>query len=182
MFKSTSRVGRKPVSIPSSIAVDITEDNLLVVRGPCGELKKYLHKSVDVKIGSGEIIVSPSDKSRNSNMQCGTARALINNMVIGVSHGFRKILYLTGVGYRAKVEGDVLNLALGFSHPVCYHLPREVSAETPSQTEIVLNSSDKEILGKTASEIRSYRVPEAYKGKGIRYSDERVVTKEAKKK
>jgi large subunit ribosomal protein L6 len=115
-------------------------------------------------------------------MQSGTARALINNMVVGVSQGFEKKLLLVGVGYRAKAQGNMLNLTLGFSHPVDHVLPRGVTAETPSQTEIVLKSANKELLGKVAADIRSYRKPEVYKGKGVRYADERVITKEAKKK
>ena len=177
-----SRIGKKPVAIPSGVTVTVANDNFVTVKGIKGELFKKINNAVTIEISDKIVNVKPNDKSKDANMQFGTARALINNMVVGVSQGFEKKLQLVGVGYRAKVQGSNINLTLGFSHPVDYVLPEEVSAETPSQTEIVLKSANKELLGKVASDIRSYRKPEVYKGKGIRYADERVITKEAKKK
>ncbi len=177
-----SRVGKKPVAIPSGVTVLVANDNLVTVKGAKGELVKKMNNAVTIAISGKIVSVTPNDESKDANMQSGTARALINNMVVGVSQGFEKKLLLVGVGYRAKAQGNMLNLTLGFSHPVDHVLPRGVTAETPSQTEIVLKSANKELLGKVAADIRSYRKPEVYKGKGVRYADERVITKEAKKK
>lgn len=177
-----SRIGKQPIIVPNSVTLTVTDDNLLSVKGPKGELKKQINTSVSISVSDTKITIMLNDSSRNSKMQSGTARALISNMVTGVSKGFEKSLQLFGVGYRAKIHGDILNLTLGFSHPVDYKLPNHVTAETPSQTEIVLKSIDKELLGRTAADIRAYRIPEAYKGKGIRYSNEKIITKEAKKK
>lgn len=176
-----SRIGKKPVAIPNgvTIAIDGTE---VTVKGTKGTLSQVFDQSVIIEQVDGQVIVSPRDGSKNANAQYGTARAVINNMVNGVSQGFEKKLQLVGVGYRAKAAGTVLNLSLGFSHPVEYQLPAGVTAETPSQTEIVLKGADKQRLGQAAAEIREYRKPEPYKGKGIRYADEHVLRKEAKKK
>ncbi|WP_440992673.1 50S ribosomal protein L6 [Cysteiniphilum litorale] len=177
-----SRVGKKPVAIPSGVTVAVANDNLVTVKGAKGELVKKINNAVTIEVADKIINVKPNDESKAANMQSGTARAVINNMVIGVSQGFEKKLQLVGVGYRAKAQGNSVNLTLGFSHPVDHALPQGVTAETPSQTEIVLKSANKELLGKVAADIRAYRQPEAYKGKGVRYADERVITKEAKKK
>ncbi|WHN64604.1 50S ribosomal protein L6 [Cysteiniphilum sp. QT6929] len=177
-----SRVGKKPVAIPSGVTVAVANDNLVTVKGAKGELVKKINNAVTIEVADKIINVKPNDESKTANMQSGTARAVINNMVIGVSQGFEKKLQLVGVGYRAKAQGNSVNLTLGFSHPVDHALPQGVTAETPSQTEIVLKSANKELLGKVAADIRAYRQPEAYKGKGVRYADERVITKEAKKK
>lgn len=177
-----SRIGKQPVNLPSGVSATVNADNVVTVKGAKGELIKQINAAVSINIGDKEIKITPNDGGRNANMQSGTARALVNNMVIGVTQGFEKKLQLVGVGYRAKAQGNKLNLTLGFSHPINHELPKGVTAETPSQTEVVLKSANKELLGKVAADIRSYRVPEAYKGKGVRYADERVITKEAKKK
>ena len=177
-----SRIGKKPVVIPSGVTVAVSNDNVVTVKGSKGELVKEINNAVSINVEDKELKVVPNDASKNAVMQSGTARSIINNMVVGVSQGFEKKLQLVGVGYRAKAQGNVLNLTLGFSHPVNHELPKGVTAETPAQTEIVLKSANKELLGKVAADIRDYRKPEAYKGKGVRYADERVVTKEAKKK
>jgi len=177
-----SRVGKKPVAIPSGVTVAVANDNLVTVKGAKGELVKKINNTVTIEVADKIINVKPNDESKTANMQSGTARSVINNMVIGVSQGFEKKLQLVGVGYRAKAQGNSVNLTLGFSHPVDHALPQGVTAETPSQTEIVLKSANKELLGKVAADIRAYRQPEVYKGKGVRYADERVITKEAKKK
>jgi large subunit ribosomal protein L6 len=177
-----SRVGKKPVAIPSGVTVAVANDNLVTVKGAKGELVKKINNAVTIEIADKIINIKPNDESKTANMQSGTARSVINNMVVGVNQGFEKKLQLVGVGYRAKAQGNSVNLTLGFSHPVDHALPQGVTAETPSQTEIVLKSANKELLGKVAADIRAYRQPEAYKGKGVRYADERVITKEAKKK
>lgn len=177
-----SRIGKKPIAVPSSVTVTVADNNFVTVKGSKGELVKKINDTAIINVTDKEINICPKDASKAANMQSGTARAVINNMIVGVSQGFEKKLQLVGVGYRAKAQGNRLNLTLGFSHPVDHALPHGVTAETPSQTEIVLKGSNKELLGKVAADIRSYREPEAYKGKGVRYVDERVVTKEAKKK
>jgi large subunit ribosomal protein L6 len=177
-----SRIGKQPIRVPSSVVVTVADNNLLIIKGPKGELSKNISSYVKIKVDEKTLVVSPVNSSRNANMQFGTSRALINNMIIGVSQGFEKRLQLFGVGYRAKVDGNTLNLTLGFSHTIDHKLSDSVTAETPSQTEIILKSTDKELLGRIAADIRAYRPPESYKGKGIRYIDERIVTKEAKKK
>lgn len=176
-----SRIANSPVMVPP--AVEIREDGrLLTVKGPKGTLEHRLHDLVEVSHGDGELRVSSRGGSKQANALAGTTRSLVNNMVIGVSDGFERKLELVGVGYRAQAKGKVLNLALGLSHPVDYALPEGVTAETPSQTEIILRGSDKQQLGQVAAEIRAFRPPEPYKGKGVRYSDEVVIRKEAKKK
>jgi len=176
-----SRIGKKPVVIPAGVTVNFVRNNVNV-KGAKGELNKEFHSDVSFEMDEGVILVTPKNNSRQAVAQSGTARSILNNMVFGVSEGFEKKLTIIGVGYRAKVQGSDLHLTLGFSHPVVYKLPQDVIAETPKNTEIVLKSASKEILGKVAAEIRDYRKPEPYKGKGVRYSDENVLRKEAKKK
>ncbi|MFZ9034784.1 MAG: 50S ribosomal protein L6 [Francisellaceae bacterium] len=177
-----SRVGKKPVQLPKGVTVTIADNNVVTVKGSKGELTKAFNPAVIFDVADNVLTVKSRQEAKDGNVQMGTARAIINNMVIGVDKGFEKRLQLVGVGYRAKASANAVNLTVGYSHPIDHALPKGVSAETPSQTEIVLKSSNKELLGKVAADIRDYRRPEAYKGKGIRYADERVVTKEAKKK
>jgi len=173
-----SRVAKNPISLPDGVDINIS-GSALQVKGPKGNLVLNLHPSISLEENDGQYLVKPdSDKSA---AMAGTFRALVNNMVIGVSEGFQKNLKLVGVGYRAQLQGDKLNLALGFSHPINYSAPEGIKIETPSQTEIIVSGCDKQKVGQVAAEIRSYRPPEPYKGKGVRYSDERVVRKEAKK-
>ncbi len=176
-----SRVAKNPIAIPSGVEINIA-DGEIKVKGSKSSLELVLHKSVAVNQEEGSLQVVPVEESRDSWAMAGTFRALINNMVVGVSEGFSKKLQLVGVGYRAQASGNVLNLNLGFSHPVAYQVPEGVTVETPSQTEIIVSGSDKQKVGQVAAVIRSYRPPEPYKGKGVRYADENVVRKEAKKK
>lgn len=176
-----SRIANNPVTVPA--AVEIKEDGqLLTVKGPKGSLEHRVHDLVQVSREEAELKFSAVDTSKQANALAGTTRALVNNMVIGVNDGFERKLVLIGVGYRAQAKGKVVNLTLGFSHPIDYELPEGVTAETPSQTEIVIKGSNKQQVGQVAAEIRAFRPPEPYKGKGVRYSDEHVVRKEAKKK
>ncbi|MFL0796022.1 MAG: 50S ribosomal protein L6 [Cellvibrionaceae bacterium] len=176
-----SRVANSPVEIPAGVQVTLTTSDISV-KGGNGTLSQAIHASVEVKQEDNVLKFAARDGAKASRAQAGTIRALVNNMVEGVSKGFEKKLTLVGVGYRAKASGKSLDLSLGFSHPVVYELPEGVTAETPSVTEIVLKSANKQLLGQVASEIRAYREPEPYKGKGVRYSDEYVRRKEAKKK
>lgn len=176
-----SRVAKSPVEIPAGVDVSLKGQDI-TVKGKQGTLALAVHKDVEVKQDGNVLTFAPRDSAKQSNAQAGTTRALVNNMVKGVSEGFEKKLTLIGVGYRAKASGNTVNLTLGFSHPIDYTLPEGVKAETPSQTEVVLKSADKQLLGQVASEIRAFRPPEPYKGKGVRYSDESVLRKEAKKK
>ena len=173
-----SRVAKNPITLPSGVDINISGSELKV-KGPKGNLELNLHPSVSLEENDGQYMVKP-DSDKNAAM-AGTFRALVNNMVIGVSDGFKKNLKLIGVGYRAQLQGNKLNLALGFSHPIEYIAPEGIKIETPSQTEIIVSGCDKQKVGQVAAEIRSYRPPEPYKGKGVRYADERVVRKEAKK-
>lgn len=176
-----SRVANSPVEIPKGVETNLS-DTEISVKGSKGNLSLVLHNSVAVA-QDGEILnVSAKDGSRQANAMAGTFRSLINNMCVGVSQGFEKKLELQGVGYRAKAEGKKINITVGYSHPINYELPEGVKAETPSQTEIVITGADKQLVGQVAAEIRDFRPPEPYKGKGIRYVDERVFRKEAKKK
>ena len=174
-----SRVAKSPVEIPGGVKVTL-DGQSIKVKGSKSELSIDLHESVEVTEVDNTLEFAAKD-GKNWAM-AGTTRALVNNMVIGVSTGFEKKLELVGVGYRAKASGKTLNLTLGFSHPVDYELPEGITAETPSQTEIVIKGADKQVVGQVASEIRAFRPPEPYKGKGVRYSDEYVRRKEAKKK
>jgi large subunit ribosomal protein L6 len=176
-----SRVAKSPVEVPAGVQVTIDGQNLSV-QGGKGTLALEIHGNVQVAQEDNVLKVSARDGAKQSRALAGTTRALINNMVIGVTNGFEKKLVLTGVGYRAKSAGNTVDLTLGFSHPVVYNLPEGVTAESPSQTEIVLKSIDKQLLGQVAAEVRAFRPPEPYKGKGVRYSDENVRRKEAKKK
>lgn len=176
-----SRVANSPVEVPAGVKVDLN-GQALSVKGGKGTLALDIHANVEVSQEDNQLKFAAKDAAKQSKALAGTMRALVNNMVVGVSQGFEKKLELVGVGYRAKASGKTVNLTLGFSHPVDYSLPEGVTAETPSQTEIVLKSADKQLLGQVASEIRAYREPEPYKGKGVRYSDEYVRRKEAKKK
>lgn len=176
-----SRVANSPVSIPAGVSVDLKGQDI-AVKGGNGNLNFNVHSDVEVKQEENQLTFAARNGSKQARALAGTTRALVNNMVVGVSQGFEKKLQLNGVGYRAKASGKTVNLTLGFSHPVDYALPEGVTAETPSQTEIVLKSSDKQLLGQVAAEIRAFRPPEPYKGKGVRYADERVYRKEAKKK
>ena len=176
-----SRIAKQPVTVPA--AVEITENGQQVtVKGPKGTLLHNIHALVEMTREDGELKFRPRDESKAADAMAGTTRAVIGNLVTGVSDGFEKKLELVGVGYRAQSRGKVLNLTLGFSHPVDYEVPEGVTAETPSQTEIVLKGADKQKVGQVAAEIRAFRPPEPYKGKGVRYADEVVVRKEAKKK
>lgn len=176
-----SRVAKSPVNLPAGVDVVIAGQDL-TVKGKNGSLSLAVNGAVVVSKEENQLTFAPKDGAENGWTQAGTARALVNNMVVGVSTGFERKLQLVGVGYRAQVQGKAVNLQLGFSHPVSYDLPEGVTAETPSQTEIVLKSADKQKLGQVAAEIRAYRPPEPYKGKGVRYADENVRRKEAKKK
>ncbi|MGI0118160.1 50S ribosomal protein L6 [Zooshikella sp. RANM57] len=176
-----SRVAKNPVVIPNGVEVKL-DNRHITVKGSKGSLDMNLHHSVEVNQADGSLTFAARDGAKHSRAMAGTTRALVANMVTGVSNGFEKKLQLIGVGYRAQAKGKSLNLTLGFSHPVDYQLPEGVQAETPSQTEIVLKGIDKQLVGQVAAEIRDFRRPEPYKGKGIRYADERVHRKEAKKK
>ncbi|MEX2470428.1 MAG: 50S ribosomal protein L6 [Pseudohongiellaceae bacterium] len=176
-----SRVANYPVSLPKGVETTLT-DTGISVKGSKGSLQLDLHALVGVTQEGEELKVSARDESRQANAMAGTFRSLINNMVVGVSEGFQKKLELQGVGYRAKAAGKTLNLTVGYSHPIDYNLPEGVNAETPTQTEIVITGADKQQVGQVAAEIRKFRPPEPYKGKGIRYANERVYRKEAKKK
>lgn len=176
-----SRIANSPVPVPSGVEISLKGQEISA-KGKNGNLALTVHSSVEVTQDEGELKCAARDGAKQSKALAGTMRSLINNMVVGVSEGFEKKLQLNGVGYRAKASGKTLNLTLGFSHPVDYELPEGVTVETPSQTEIVLKSADKQLLGQVAAEVRAYRPPEPYKGKGIRYADEYVRRKEAKKK
>ncbi|MCB1616658.1 MAG: 50S ribosomal protein L6 [Pseudomonadales bacterium] len=176
-----SRVSSSPVVIPAGVDVSVSADEISV-KGTKGALNMAVHSSVSIRKDGDSILFEPKDGSKSSGAMAGTTRALVNNMVVGASVGFEKRLQLVGVGYRAKASGNTLNLTLGFSHPVDYVLPSGVAVDTPTQTEVVLSSADKQLLGQVAAEIRAFRPPEPYKGKGVRYADEYVRRKEAKKK
>ncbi len=176
-----SRVARKPVELPSGVEVTF-DGQKVTVKGGKGALEHEIHTSVEVKQEDNVLTFSPRDGSKAAMALTGTTRALLSNMVTGVTSGFEKKLELVGVGYRAQAQGKVLNLTLGFSHPVNYEVPEGVTVETPSQTEVVVKGMDKQMVGQVAAEIRAYRPPEPYKGKGVKYADEIIVRKEAKKK
>ncbi len=176
-----SRIAKKPVEILSGVEINISGQTV-TAKGKQGNLSLNLHDNVSVKQEDGRLNFAPNNDSKGAMAMAGTMRSLVNNMIVGVTEGFSKQLQLVGVGYRAQVQGNVLDLSLGFSHPVKYAIPDGISIETPSQTEINVKGADKQKVGQVCAEIRSYRPPEPYKGKGVRYSDERVVRKEAKKK
>ena len=174
-----SRVAKNPVDLPSSVEVKMSGRHIQV-KGPKGELSLNLHPTVDMVHEDNQIRLAASTDDSAMAM-AGTMRALVSNMVTGVSVGYEKKLTIVGVGYRAQAQGNSLNLSLGFSHPVVYQIAKGVSVETPSQTEIVVSGTDKQLVGQTAAEIRRFRPPEPYKGKGVRYADEQVRRKQAKK-
>ncbi|PCH61616.1 MAG: 50S ribosomal protein L6 [Gammaproteobacteria bacterium] len=175
-----SRIAKTPVEIPSDVKVDI-KDGHIKVKGPKGEMERMIHPTVMMS-QDGSILSFSMKKEGDKMAMAGTMRSLVHNMMIGASKGFVKKLTLVGVGYRAQVKGKVLDLTLGFSHPVEHAIPEHILIETPSQTEVVISGPDKQRVGQVAAEIRAYRPPEPYKGKGVRYSDEQISLKEAKKK
>ncbi len=177
-----SRVANNPVTVPSGVEVNLGDARLITVKGSKGELKHTIHDWVDVNQNEQTLTFAANRERQDAVALAGTTRALVNNMVKGVSEGFERRLQLVGVGYRAQAQGQTVNLTLGFSHPVEYPVPQGISVETPSNTEIVIKGIDKQLVGQVAAKIRAYRPPEPYKGKGVRYSDERVIMKEAKKK
>jgi large subunit ribosomal protein L6 len=175
-----SRVGKSPIVLKGAeVAVS---DERITVKGPLGTISQNANRLVKVVNDNGTVKFEPIDESREANAMSGTMRALVANMVNGVTKGFERKLTLVGVGYRAQAQGDKLNLSLGFSHPVVHQMPEGIKAETPSQTEIVIKGIDKQKVGQVAAEVRGYRPPEPYKGKGVRYADEVVILKETKKK
>ncbi|MCO5120532.1 MAG: 50S ribosomal protein L6 [Burkholderiaceae bacterium] len=176
-----SRIGRMPIPVPKGVEIKLAQDELSI-KGPQGSLVQRINPLVSLEQEDGELRVSPVGESREANAMSGTFRALIANMVHGVSTGFERRLSLVGVGYRAQAQGQSLNLSLGFSHPVVHKLPDGVKAECPTQTEIVIRGADKQVVGQVAAEVRAYRPPEPYKGKGVRYAGEHVALKETKKK
>ncbi len=176
-----SRIAKQPVELPKGVEVNIN-GQAVTVKGGKGSLSHDIHNSVGITQEDNVLTFAPRDGSKTAMALTGTTRALLNNMVRGVSEGFEKKLQLVGVGYRAQAQGQKLNLTLGFSHPVDYVVPEGVSVETPSQTEVIVKGVDKQKVGQVAAEIRAYRPPEPYKGKGVKYADEIIVRKEAKKK
>ena len=176
-----SRVAQNPVKLPAGVEVKLAGQQLSINRSK-GALELNVHPSVEVIQDAGELRFAARNGDNQNRAMAGTTRALVNNMVTGVSQGFERKLQLVGVGYKAQAKGQVLSLALGFSHPIDYELPQGVTAETPSQTDILIKGIDKQLVGQVAAEIRDFRRPEPYKGKGVRYSDEVVRRKEAKKK
>jgi large subunit ribosomal protein L6 len=176
-----SRVGRMPIPVPAGIDVQIA-GGAITVKGPLGSLTQQVNPLVAIARNGADLNVSPVGESREAAAMSGTYRALVANMVQGVSKGFERKLLLVGVGYRAQAQGAALNLSLGFSHPVVHQMPEGVTVTTPTQTEILIKGADKQKVGQVAAEVRAYKAPEPYKGKGVRYADEVVVIKETKKK
>jgi large subunit ribosomal protein L6 len=176
-----SRIAKYPVEIPAKVEVALGQADV-TVKGPLGTLRQAVPGDVVVKVEGSRVTFAAANDTQQANAMSGTMRALVANMVRGVAQGFEKKLTLVGVGYKAQAQGNKLNLALGFSHPIVHVLPEGVKAETPTQTEIVIKGVDRQKVGQVAAEIRAYKSPEPYKGKGVRYSDERVVIKETKKK
>jgi len=176
-----SRIAKYPVELPKGVEASVAADQI-TVKGPLGTLSQSLTGDVAIKLDEGKLSFAAANDSRQAKAMSGTVRALVSNMVTGVSKGFERKLNLVGVGYRAQVQGDSLKLQLGFSHDVVHKMPAGVKVECPSQTEIVVKGADKQVVGQVAADIRAYRRPEPYKGKGVRYADERVVIKETKKK
>ncbi len=176
-----SRIGNFPVELPANVEVQLSASGISV-KGPLGTLMQSLSAQVTVEKVENQLRVKVADNSTAANAMSGTVRALVANMVHGVTKGYAKKLTLVGVGYRAQAQGDKLNLTLGFSHPIVHQMPEGIKVETPTQTEILIKGIDKQMVGQVAAEVRAYRSPEPYKGKGVRYSDETVVLKETKKK
>ena len=181
VVEATSRVARKPVRLPSGVEVDI-QGQEISVKGPKGADAYIVHDWVEVSREGDEIRFAPRRADREANAMAGTMRALLNNIVVGLTDGFQKRLVIQGVGYRAQARGRELSLQLGFSHPVNYQVPEGIEVSTPSNTEVVVSGASKQRVGQVAAEIRAFRPPEPYKGKGIRYAGEEVIMKEAKKK
>ena len=176
-----SRIGNLPITVPKGVDVTLAP-GLISVKGPLGTLSQRLSTTVEVTREGDDIVFKALGESIQTNAMSGTLRSLVANMVQGVTKGYERKLQLVGVGYRAQAQGDKLNLTLGFSHPVVHQMPKGIKVETPVQTEILIKGIDKQVVGQVAAEVRGYRPPEPYKGKGVRYSDERVVLKETKKK
>jgi large subunit ribosomal protein L6 len=176
-----SRIAKYPVPLPEKVEVSLKSDEISV-KGPLGTLTQRISPNVKIEKIENSLEIKVNETSRQANAMSGTLRALVANMVTGVTKGFEKKLQLVGVGYRAQAQGDKLNLTLGFSHPVVHQLPKGIKAETPTHTEILIKGVDKQLVGQVAAEVRRYRSPEPYKGKGVRYADERIVLKETKKK
>jgi large subunit ribosomal protein L6 len=176
-----SRIANYPVLVPDKVEVTVKPDEISV-KGPLGTLTQKLSQRVKIERVENRLEFKVNENSRQANALSGTVRALVANMVTGVTKGFERRLTLVGVGYRAQAQGDKLNLTLGFSHPVVHQLPKGVKAETPTQTEIILKGADKQVVGQVAAEVRRYRSPEPYKGKGVRYTGEQITLKETKKK
>jgi large subunit ribosomal protein L6 len=176
-----SRVGKNPVPVPANVEVILSVAEVSV-KGPLGTLRRSIVSDVTIEREGNDLLVKASSDSKQANAMSGTTRALLANMVRGVTNGFEKKLTLVGVGYRAQAAGEILNLTLGFSHPVAHKMPEGVKVETPSQTEVLIKGIDKQQVGQVAAEIRAYRKPEPYKGKGVRYADEVIIMKETKKK
>lgn len=176
-----SRIANAPIALPSGVNINVS-GQVLSIKGPKGNFDFNVHDTVEVSQEDSNISIAPKNPEKTGYAMAGTMRALINNMVTGVSQGFEKKLELVGVGYRAQAQGNKINLTLGFSHPVDHVMPEGVTVETPSQTEIIIKGADKQKVGQVAAEIRAYRPPEPYKGKGVKYADEHIIRKEAKKK
>lgn len=176
-----SRIAKYPVVVPKGVETTI-EAEQIIVKGPLGTMTQTLNPNVDIRLEDGELTFNLANETREAKAMSGTMRALVNNMVTGVSTGFERKLNLVGVGFRAQIQGDSIKLQLGFSHDILYKMPEGIKIECPTQTEIVVKGADKQIVGQVAAEIRAYRRPEPYKGKGVRYADEYVAIKEAKKK
>jgi large subunit ribosomal protein L6 len=176
-----SRIAKAAVDLPKGVEAQIA-DGVVSLKGSKGALSMRLSSKVQIVNENNQLKLSPVGSSKEANALAGTTRALVQNMVVGVSKGFERKLELVGVGYRAKAQGRNVNMVLGYSHPIDYALPEGVTAETPTQTEILLKSADRQLLGQVAAELRSFRTPEPYKGKGVKYSGEQVYRKEAKKK
>ncbi len=176
-----SRVGKLPVPLPKGVEANVAA-NAVSIKGPLGTLALPLTKDIRVKKEGDALEIEVANDSDRADAMSGTVRAIMANMIAGVTKGFEKKLTLVGVGYRAQAQGDKLNLSLGFSHPVVHQMPKGVKCETPTQTEILIKGMDRQLVGQVAAEVRAYRPPEPYKGKGVRYADERVVIKETKKK
>lgn len=176
-----SRVAKNPIAVPKGVDVTL-QQGIIALKSNKGQLEQTIPTAVEVKLSDNILTFTPNNASKAANALAGTVRALVNNMVKGVAQGFERKLTLVGVGYRAQVENKKLNLTLGFSHPVAFDIPSGITIETPTQTEIIVKGIDKQLVGQVAANIRAYRSPEPYKGKGVRYSDEVIIMKETKKK
>lgn len=176
-----SRIAKKPIDLVDGVKATIN-DGVVAIEGKNGTLQLQLHETVEITEADGQLQVAPKEESKSNWAMAGTMRSLVNNMVVGVTEGFKKELKLIGVGYRAAVSGSNLNLTLGFSHPIDFEIPEGIKIDAPSQTELVVSGADKQLVGEVSAKIRAFRPPEPYKGKGVRYVDEHIVLKEAKKK